>query len=446
MKKNLLAITISLLTINTMFSQVLYDNFDGTTTIQYNFVSQSLTTESNPLPASTVNGSANVGEYFKGNPAGSPIVISHFGNLFMEDITDFVNGTKKMSMDLYYPFAGFPFEVRIKLQNGGLAFTGSGDDGVHSIYYASFSGGSDWETLVFDIDPSYTPALNTSVTNIDEMRIEIDYTYTGQDTYYIDNIFGPASFNPCASVVANNIIIEDAECQRNLAYEFFNGGIGSVPNPSTTGINTSASAMKLVKRTEVGFTDGAFGGKFTNNFSFTTDDYFGAKIQLHNPGGTVPGDTLAVVFRDINNNNLSYIKIALTSASLTQWVEFNVDFSFISPSVDIAGCILLWNPHTSTADEVYFDNFILSNSLSTTNLSKNNVMVSPNPSSNFINIESNTLMIGTVVYDLAGKVVKRENMSSMSTTLNIENLNEGTYILEILFNDGSTQNRKILKF
>jgi hypothetical protein len=89
---------------------------------------------------------------------------------------------------------------------------------------------------------------------------------------------------------------------------------------------------------------------------------------------------------------------------------------------------------------------MLTNSLSTSNLSKNNLMVSPNPSSNFINIESNTLMIGAVVYDLAGKVVKRENMSSMSTSLNIENLNEGTYILEILFNDGSTQNRKILKF
>jgi hypothetical protein len=445
MKKNLLTIAVALLTVNTSFAQVLYDNFDGNTNIQYNFVSQSLTVTANPLPSSTVNGSANVGEYFKGNPAGSPIVISHFGNLFMEDITDFVNGTKKMSMDLYYPFAGFPFDVRIKLQNGGLAFTGSGDDGVHSIYYASFSGGSDWEHLEFEIDPSYTPAANTSVTNIDEMRIEIDYTYTGQDTYFIDNLFGPTSFNPCASVVKDDKIIEDADCQRNIAYEFFNGGIGSVPNPSTSGINTSASAMKLVKRTDFGFTDGAFGGKFTNNFTFTTDDYFGAKIQLHNPGGTVPGDTLAIVFRDVSNNNLSYIKIALKEASKTQWVEYDIDFSFISPSVDIAGCILLWNPHTLTADEIYFDNFMLSNALSTKSLSKTDLMVSPNPSSNFVNIESNNLMVGAIVYDLAGKIVMRDNTSGMSSKLNIENLNEGTYVLEILFNDGSTQNRKIVK-
>jgi hypothetical protein len=426
----------------------LYDDFDGNTNVEYNFIDGDFATVANPSP-DAVNGSANVARFDKAITVGAPIVISHFGIQLMEDITDFVNGTKFMTMDLYYDRA-FDFQIRIKLQNGGLAFTGSGDDGVHSIYYAEYNGsGVDnqkWKTLVFVKDNGYAPAPNTSVANIDEVRIEIDYTFAGADTYYIDNIFGPANFNQCLSVVPNTEIFEDAECQRNLAYEFWNGGFGSVPNPVTTGINTSPLALKLVKEEETGITpgDGAFGGKFANNFTFTSDDYFGAKIQLHNPGGNVPGDTLAVVFRD-GATDLSYIKIPLTTASLTQWVEYDIDFSFISPSVDIDGFILLFNPHTFTADEVYFDNFMLSNDLSTKSINNTDLMVSPNPSSNFVNIESTNLMVGAIVYDLAGKIVMREDNSGLSSKLNIEILSEGTYIVEILFNDGSTQNRKIIK-
>jgi len=70
----------------------------------------------------------------------------------------------------------------------------------------------------------------------------------------------------------------------------------------------------------------------------------------------------------------------------------------------------------------------------------------PNPAKNNITIENSNFEINTVeLYNIAGQLVKSEDVNSMRTNLNVSDLNKGIYILEIQSNKTSIRRKLIVE-
>ena len=70
----------------------------------------------------------------------------------------------------------------------------------------------------------------------------------------------------------------------------------------------------------------------------------------------------------------------------------------------------------------------------------------PNPAKNNLTIENSNFVIKSVeLYNIAGQLVKSENVNSMKTNLNVSNLNKGIYILEIKSKETSIRRKLIVE-
>ena len=93
---------------NFLFSQVMWDNFEDTRIGYYEFVHGGMTTRyANPNMTSFVNTSSTCAQYVR-NPGELWDVLVIIANGPMADVSDYVNGTKTMSVDVYSPAAGIP--------------------------------------------------------------------------------------------------------------------------------------------------------------------------------------------------------------------------------------------------------------------------------------------------------------------------------------------------
>ena len=65
---------------------------------------------------------------------------------------------------------------------------------------------------------------------------------------------------------------------------------------------------------------------------------------------------------------------------------------------------------------------------------------------NNITIENSNFVINSVeLYNIAGQLVKSENVNSMKTNLNVSDLDKGIYILEIKSNKTSIRRKLIVE-
>lgn len=65
----------------------------------------------------------------------------------------------------------------------------------------------------------------------------------------------------------------------------------------------------------------------------------------------------------------------------------------------------------------------------------------PNPLSSLLKVEANQTVNGVRVYDLSGRLVKEEAISGKSITLNLSNLQNGAYLLQLDYGDHSSFHR-----
>ncbi|MCD9856595.1 T9SS type A sorting domain-containing protein [Epilithonimonas sp. JDS] len=72
---------------------------------------------------------------------------------------------------------------------------------------------------------------------------------------------------------------------------------------------------------------------------------------------------------------------------------------------------------------------------------KSIVSVFPNPATDVINVKSDSKIAQVSIYDASGKAVK----TTTETTINVENLAKGTYVVSIKYADGSTESKKVIK-
>ena len=100
-----------------------------------------------------VNGSELCAQYVR-NPGEMWDVIVLVSNGPFNSLTDYVNGTKTMSVDVFSPAIGIP--VQITLEDSAVAGATNYPAGRHSIYTSTTTVENAWETIEFTFDSSPT--------------------------------------------------------------------------------------------------------------------------------------------------------------------------------------------------------------------------------------------------------------------------------------------------
>ena len=166
----------------------LYDNFDGTRAIKYIApkTSGGLKADTlNPAP-SAGNNSARVARYTRSTNQYDVLVVQPRGAA-LADVTNFKNNTLRMSLKVFSPASGIPFQIT--LQDSTVANGGNYPAGRNSEYTATTTATNAWETLTFSYvnTPSATPN-----TGLNEIVLLIASNTTARRKVYLDDWTGPS--------------------------------------------------------------------------------------------------------------------------------------------------------------------------------------------------------------------------------------------------------------
>lgn len=292
MKKHLLFFTMLLLPLLGM-TQVVLEDFEGGAKLPWNAIDGAYSTIDNPAGGNTLglNSSAKVGSYTK--KAGSGY------SLFLAELPTALNLSTNNQFKIQVKAAvASAFILKLEGANGAI-------EGNKNI---AVSG--EWIEYTFDFSKAAaTPNLKKIILFFDP---GVD---ASADTYLFDNLtVSPAG--PCAGVAPSAKILDDFECQRNIAYA--NPGFADitvVANPDKTGINTSAQVGRY-KDTGSEFHamvldwGGALPLKDRNIVKIKLWAPVAGNLLVKLEGGTSPGKETPVPVTELN-----------------KWVEYTINLS-----------------------------------------------------------------------------------------------------------------------
>ena len=114
----------------------------------------------------------------------------------------------------------------------------------------------------------------------------------------------------------------------------------------------------------------------------------------------------------------------------TTWQEYTYDLTpFVGQTIYIA--------FYSNTTDIWFigiDDFVISGnnlSVSDVNKDKRNASIYPNPVEDILNIKNKSQISEISIYDLTGKLLRKENMNSENGTVNVSELSPGNYLLKV---------------
>lgn len=292
MKKHLLFFTMLLLPLLGM-TQVVLEDFEGGAKLPWNAIEGAYSTVDNPAGGNTLglNSSAKVGSYTK--KAGSAY------SLFLAELPTALDLSTNNQFKIQVK-AAVASAFILKLEGASGAIEGNKNIAVSG----------EWIEYSFDFSKAAaTPNLKKIILFFDP---GVD---ASSDTYLFDNLtVGPAG--PCAGIAPSAKILDDFECQRNIAYA--NPGfadISAVDNPDKTGVNTST---KVGRYKDTGGEyhamvldwGGAIPLKDRNIVKIKVWAPVAGNLLVKLEGGTSPAKETPVAVTEIN-----------------KWVEYTVNFS-----------------------------------------------------------------------------------------------------------------------
>ena len=98
-----------------------------------------------------------------------------------------------------------------------------------------------------------------------------------------------------------------------------------------------------------------------------------------------------------------------------------------------------------------FDNCLAINIIRTNNstgvseINQDNISIAPNPAISEISIKSEEMFSQINIYSTQGNIVYTEQLNANESTISINELNEGLYIVQIRLSNGKTINKRIIK-
>ena len=173
---------------STLAVSQLYDNYQGTRAIKYIAYKSSggLRVDTlNPAP-SAINNSTRVARYTRSTNQYDALVVQPRGAA-LADVTNFKNNTLRMTMKVFSPAPGIPFQIT--LQDSTVANGSNYPAGRNSEYLATTTATNAWEILTFNYanTPSATP--NTGLNEI--VLLIAANTFTRRKVY-LDDWTGPS--------------------------------------------------------------------------------------------------------------------------------------------------------------------------------------------------------------------------------------------------------------
>tara|TARA_B100001287_G_C22684064_1_gene532199 strand:+ start:3875 stop:5212 length:1338 start_codon:yes stop_codon:yes gene_type:complete len=419
-----------------VFSQILWDNFEDTRIGYYEFVHGGMTTRfENPNPASQVNNSSLCAQYVR-NPGETYDVIVIVANGPFSDLTDYLNGSKKMTVDVFSPAVGIP--LQITLEDSAIAGATNYPDGRHSIYTATTSVANEWETIEFTFDSR--PDNTVPDANVTSLILLFDIGNNTNDTYYFDNLYGPEFNNQCDAVIVDpSVNFADWDCNWNLricpsatpcaSYDYISGWLNQTYNPDPSTINSSKYAAEYTRNPDQMGEDVLIAYFSNGSLDLSVNKYFNFKLYG-------PPRPIYVSFQDAGSNEIYAFNSVLSSNN--QWQQFTVDLSSVS-NQNIDRFVLFLDQSVVNWDTYYLDDFHLSDiPLETQYLEfSDNIKIFPQPAKNVVNISSVNSISSVSVLDITGKSISNTSFSKNknNVTIDISFLDAGVYLVSVVLND-----------
>jgi len=417
-------------------SQVLWDDFEQNRVGYYEFVHGGMTTRSsNPDLSSTVNNSDLCAQYVR-NPGEEWDVLVIVANGYIDDVSDYVSGVKKMTVDVFSPAPGIP--VQITLEDSSLAGPTNYPTGRHSIYLGATTLTNEWETIALTYDSR--PDADMSDIGLTSVILLFNGGTFTNDTYYFDNLYGPEFNNQCAGLTINPAInFADWDCNWNLgfcpsasacsSFDYMSGWLNQAYNPDITSINTSKYCGSYTRNPDGNTGEDVLISYFTNgSLDLSTNKYFNFKVYG-------PPRPIYLSFQDDNNNEIYAFNSALSSNN--QWQQFSVDLSSVA-SQSITRFAMFIDQGVVNWDGYFLDDFNLSSTPLLLNeiIESKLVSVFPQPANSNLNIKvnlNNNEVYTLDFYNSQGKVLSSKvlNKNSDNINLDVSEYKSGIYFIKV---------------
>ncbi|HHM21291.1 MAG TPA: T9SS type A sorting domain-containing protein [Bacteroidetes bacterium] len=290
MKKFLLTLVWPLLFFSTAFSQIVYEDFEGTP-LEWNPFGDGVFNGviDNPDP-NFVNNSAKAGSYTKSDMHAYSLLIAILPNPMDLSVMN------QFSIDIYSPVAT---QVLLKLEGDGEAIEATKNIANTNV----------WQRYTFDFSAAANFTTITKIIVFFDPGVE-----NSGDTYLFDNIIAnPAG--PCAGTLPDPLLIDDYECQRNATYGSGWDILTPVPNPDPTGINTSPTVGQYEDPTDEW---SALVIDYHNPLDLSVNNHIKAKIWAPKTG--------QVLFK-LEGGISPPAEIFMDVVQTNTWVEYSADFS-----------------------------------------------------------------------------------------------------------------------
>ena len=416
-------------------SQVLWDDFEQTRVGYYDFVHGGMTTRfPNPDLSSTVNNSNLCAQYVR-NPGELWDVLVIIANGSINDVSDYVSGSKTMSIDVFSPLPGIP--IQITLEDSSIAGATNYPDGRHSIYLGVTTLSNEWETIELTFDSR--PDVNMSDDGLTSVILLFNGNTNTNDTYYFDNLYGPEFSNQCDGQVLNPAVnIADWDCNWNLgicpsgtpcaSFDYVSGWLNQAYNPDNSTINNSKYSGEYTRNPDANGEDVLVSYFSEGALDLSVNKYFNFKVYG-------PPRPIYVSFQDDNNNEIYAYNSALSSNN--QWQQFSVDLSSVA-SQSITRFVMFIDQGVVNWDLYFLDDFNLSSTpLLINEINESNLInVFPQPAKNSLNIQVklNNSEINTLdLYNSQGKILSSNvlNKNDENINLDVSQFKSGIYFIKV---------------
>ena len=286
-----------------------------------------------------------------------------------------------------------------------------------------------WELITIDFS-GYIGLGET--TGLDQIIVFPDFiNRTADDIIYFDNItFGETVPN----TIALPITFENPTQAPN--FSDFNGSSTLViGNPDQNGVNTSPFVAQNTIPAGAAFAGVNFP---VNNIDITTDKVF--SLSVWSPLPNIP-----VLLKLENASGVNTERAAVTTTT-NAWETISFDFTDEGQLTYQSVTIFMNFNMTDAANQVYYwDNLVLGEPLGVLENTLANIKMYPNPASSVVVLQASQEIATIQVMNLLGQRVTSVSVNNTTSTINVSGLAAGTYIANILFSNGNTQNINFIK-
>lgn len=421
------------------FSQQVWDNFEDIRKGTYGFINGTFIPYNENPDQSGVNTSITAAEYTRNAAETFDVIIL---DALMADLSDYLDGTKEMSMDVWSPGAGTV--IQITLESTVTAAPDNFPTGRHSVYLTETTTAGAWETVTFSFDNRPDASVANDV--VDRLVLLFDPGSNNSDTYYFDNLTAPELANdPCEGAMPDASILNDFECNQNVNYTFSHAGINHRRelNPDASGVNESSYVARYGRNAGEEFD--VIIGKFDGNLSLGAN----AELSLDVWDPNAPTE---VVIALQDSEGVDIVSMTATTSASGVWETLVYDADFAAGNPDIAGFVLLFDPENFSSLTYYYDNLVVDGVTSVENLSAElKLNVFPNPTSGTTTFDYTLKETSDVLFtvrDITGKTISESVFNGQASgtqqiRVDAANYTSGFYLYTFQIN-GNTATGKFV--